>query len=214
MNVDLLERVVRMDDRNIDGHEKLWWVKGDHGSWDGPSKDWEGSHREQIAMRPAQKRVAVQAGGNMGMYPLLLSDLYGMVYTFEPDPLNFVCLSLNTARENIVRIQAAVADKNELVSINERATDNRGMNQISHEGTLFVPCFAIDQLNLPVCDLLWLDIEGSEHDAIIGSVETIARCHPLVVIETANQPTLDVLGALGYDHVGQSVADKIFEWKG
>ncbi len=36
--------------------------------------------------------VAVQAGGNCGLWPRELGQKFETVYTFEPDPVNFRCL--------------------------------------------------------------------------------------------------------------------------
>ncbi len=43
----------------------------------------------------AEKRVCVQAGGNVGVYPLALSKVFDRVITFEPDRDNLDCLIEN-----------------------------------------------------------------------------------------------------------------------
>jgi len=41
----------------------------------------------------------------------------------------------------------------------------------------------IDDLNLSICDLIHLDIEGFEKFAILGAIDTIVKCKPVIVIE-------------------------------
>ena len=48
----------------------------------------------------AEKRVCVQAGGNVGVYPLALSKVFGEVITFEPDEDNFECLHKNVTYDD------------------------------------------------------------------------------------------------------------------
>jgi FkbM family methyltransferase len=127
--------------------------------------------------------VAVQAGGNWGYWPWRFTELFGTVYTFEPDAACFVALASNTgACRNIIRIQAALGADPALVDL-ERDTDTTGNQHIKPGG--IYPTLRIDDLGLPVCDLIYLDIEGMELEALRGAEQTIARCKPIVVFEEA-----------------------------
>ena len=61
------------------------------------------------------------------------------------------------------------------------AVSNRGALQTRPTG--LVPVMAIDQLALPACDLIMLDIEGDELPALRGAVQTINRYRPVIVAE-------------------------------
>ncbi len=41
----------------------------------------------------------------------------------------------------------------------------------------------IDALDLPVCDLIYLDLEGYELFALRGAADTLERCRPVVAVE-------------------------------
>ena len=41
----------------------------------------------------------------------------------------------------------------------------------------------VDGLGLDACDLIWLDIEGAEADAIKGAMATIEKFSPIIVLE-------------------------------
>jgi FkbM family methyltransferase len=135
-----------------------------------------------IANLITNRNVIVQAGGNAGYYPKLYSQWFNHVYTFEPDPLNFYCLSQNCNTPNVHKFQACLGSKNECVGVFNTTTQlGHGGSHVSGEG--FIPTFKIDQLNLHDCNLIHLDIEGYEEHALRGAEETIKRFKPIIVIE-------------------------------
>lgn len=124
--------------------------------------------------------VAVQAGGNCGIWPADLGRKFSLVYTFEPDPMNFRCLCANAPAENIYKFNAALGNHHQLVGL-ARRPENVGAHQIRGPGE--IPTLCIDDLALTACDLIYLDIEGYEMAALAGAWETIARCLPVIVVE-------------------------------
>jgi FkbM family methyltransferase len=124
--------------------------------------------------------TAVQAGGNTGFYTAQYAAMFDTVYTFEPDYLNFQCMSMNLTEQNIIKLQACVGDTHGLVGLNI-VDRNRGENSVN--GTGIYPMLTIDDLSLNACDLIHLDIEGYELYAIKGAVNTIVKYKPTVVLE-------------------------------
>jgi FkbM family methyltransferase len=124
--------------------------------------------------------VVVQAGGCCGVWPADLGRKFKTVYTFEPDPVNFRCLCANAPAENIYKFNAALGEHRGLVGM-ERRPENIGAHRIDGAGT--IPTLRIDDLGLATCDLIYLDIEGYELQALTGSQATILHCHPVIVIE-------------------------------
>ena len=128
-----------------------------------------------------RRRVAVQAGGNLGVWARRLADLFGAVYTAEPDALAFECLTRNTAGlGNVVRLQAALGEARTTVGLC-RTERRSGATYVAGEG--IVPTLRIDDLGLEVCDLIYLDIEGLEFAALKGATDTIERCRPVLAFE-------------------------------
>lgn len=128
--------------------------------------------------------TVVQAGGNLGIWPKALSPKFKHVYTFEPDHTNFHCLNLNCTEPNIIKIQSALGKQRGLIGM---VVDkfNVGANYV--EGKGFIPTLKIDDLGLESCDLIYLDIEGKELDALIGAKKTIERFMPVIGLEDKDE---------------------------
>lgn len=128
-----------------------------------------------------ERRVVVQAGGNLGIWAKRLSGIFKTVYTAEPDSLAFECLTANTnGLGNVVRLQAALGSDRRLVDL--RYIPHRsGATYV--DGSGIIPTLRIDDLGLTVCDLLYLDIEGMELPAFIGAEQTIKICRPVIAFE-------------------------------
>jgi FkbM family methyltransferase len=175
-----------------------------------------------LKLTPGREAV-VQAGGNLGIFPKYLSRFFVSVYTFEPDPDRFKKMTGNAPEQNIIRFQAALGFERTLVSTRRVRRD--GSSKIAHEGIThvvaggFVPTVRVDDLSLPVCDLLYLDLEGFELFALRGARDTLAQCRPTVVVEIGKhskhygvQPAEveTFLRVAGYDAVMKAQSDVVF----
>jgi len=132
------------------------------------------------------RTAAVQAGGNLGVFPKALARVFETVYTFEPAPDCFAALMANAPEKNIVKLQAALGDTARLVNVSRERRDGKphpheGITHVRGVGVL--PMVRLDDLCLPVVDLLYLDLEGYELFALWGAVETVGRCRPVIAVE-------------------------------
>lgn len=128
------------------------------------------------------RRTVVQAGGNMGVWPLHLSKTFDRVITFEPCPVNFRALVWNTAEAtNVLALPFALSDRHGEWCDLERTSGNAGAHQVVQG--INIPVMDIDALGLDDVDLIYLDIEGSEMAALKGAEATIKRCHPVIAFE-------------------------------
>jgi FkbM family methyltransferase len=197
----------------------------DRDGWLWPTNDsacWEWLQNEKdnpilVAKYCNNKRVIVQAGGNCGFYIKPYAELFETVYTFEPDPQNFYCLINNVDDQNVIKIQACLGDKHQLVGMKTKQK-NAGVSRVSEYPGGY-PTFMIDDLALEVCDLIHLDIEGYEFFALKGAIETIKRCKPIIALEWLDHGKLygvsqtDIstwLQDLGYKEIGKVYNDVIF----
>jgi FkbM family methyltransferase len=130
-----------------------------------------------------KRRVVLQAGGHLGLWPILLAAQFRQVLTFEPDPENWACLCKNTARcDNIHVTFGALGERTGTVSM-QRRRGSTGGHYVKQTDSGSVPLFTIDSLSLPCLDALFLDVEGYELAVVRGAEATLERCRPLLVCE-------------------------------
>jgi FkbM family methyltransferase len=187
---------------------KKWIVgSGNHGYWLG---SYELGKRALFVKTVPMGGVVYDLGANVGYYTLLSSVLAGArgrVFAFEPLPRNLEYLkrhlSLNRI-ENAAVIEAAVADRSGRVRFEEDASTSKG--RIGAQGALEVRSIAlddwIDEGKLPQPDLLKIDIEGAELQALQGARKALARSHPAIFLSThsgkVHEDCLSFLDSLGY----------------
>jgi FkbM family methyltransferase len=192
----------------VDGLGPWYWLKGDLGAWTGPRHEWPAMW-DKVNQHVRDWSVAVQAGGCQGMYPRLLARRFKTVYTWEPDCLNFHVLSLNTQVDNIVKFNAALGDGS-LSKVERADMVNTGMHVVKDDPEGTIPRMRVDDLNLRSCGLIMLDVEGTEHAALQGAMNTIMKYRPVVSVETVGQNVSGLLEMLGYRDVGRGSTDTFY----
>lgn len=139
-----------------------------------------------VKKRKRGRVVAVQAGGNVGVWPHILSKEYDLVITFEPEWHCFACLAVNCQQYNVIKMNAALGDRPGAVRVFSKSISSHKVQPVGDikqkDGPLTVQ-ITVDSLGLPRCDALLLDVEGYEYRALLGAAKTIAKFRPLVLIE-------------------------------
>lgn len=209
MNCFHQNTVVR--DELVDGIGPWIWVHGDTGAWDGPKQDWENHHKSNIIKYCSKFDVVLQAGGNCGMYPKLYSQMFKTVYTFEPDAMNFYCLTQNCQEHNIIKFQAALSNDHSMINMVHHHADNVGMHTVEKTEYSAIPSFTIDDLQFKTLDLIHLDIECFEEYALEGAIYTIEKHRPMLMLENGLTSNIEkFLTSLDYRYVAQSAMDAIW----
>lgn len=166
----------------------LFWVKSDTGAWgnwpsNGPIAELFKYGNDWISYAK-QRRTAIQAGGNCGMYASWYAKKFDNVHTFEPDPISYKCLRANSRRfSNIQYYPYGLGNSVSNASLRVDDIKNIGVHKIVNSGGISVKLVTIDSLNLSDVDYIHLDVEGYEDKVIEGAVKTIARCRPVIVSE-------------------------------
>jgi FkbM family methyltransferase len=158
--------------------------------------------------------VAIQAGGNVGVWPKKMASKFKTVYTFEPDPENFACLVGNLLDTGVIKLQAALGNERGPVGMH-RTPLNVGAHYV--EGKGHIPTIRIDDLELPMLDFLMLDIEGYELAAVKGGEDTIKAYLPCIVVEDKHYRGGSERGAIqallagwGYRQAAKKNRDAVF----
>lgn len=214
----------------ICGLPPLLWLKSDLGAFgavldgkpiDGPIHDLHQDTKYWLDL-VKDKGTVVQAGGCMGMYPYYYAGVFDHVYTFEPDTDNYFCLDYNCQQPNIHKFNLGLGSKKETKVLARIAPNNAGMHRVVDASQIApnapkelisnVELINIDSLDLKRCDLIHLDIELYELEALIGAEKTIKEYHPVIVVETGGRPSPahQYLSSLGYSLHRQCRMDAIY----
>jgi len=175
----------------------------------------EYSHGEAVLFAQVVKPgwVVVEAGANIGTHTVALSRLAGaagQVHTFEPQRLVFQTLCANLALNHCTNVYARQAgagrERGTLVvpALDPRIAANFGGVALGkEEGDETVEVLAIDDLDLPMCHLIKVDVEGMELDVLRGADATVGAYRPVLYLENdraeGSRGLFEALFALNYD---------------
>lgn len=199
---------------------KWVWPAEDENSWPGQNE-----HKDlykKVLPYVKYKGIMIQAGGNCGFILSTFVDHFDFIYTFEPDAVNFYCLSQNVTAPNVYKMQACLGETNGTTRVQQLIREDRphdtGGVHVAGDG--YLPLIAIDSLNLPGCDLLQLDVEGFELKALKGAINTITKYKPVLCVELCEKwlnryndsstEVIDFIQNLGYTLVDTDGVDHIF----
>jgi FkbM family methyltransferase len=147
-------------------------------------------------------------GANVGFYTLLASRLLGptgRVIAFEPSPRNLGFLrrhlDLNSAA-NVEVLDLAISDSEGVTQFS--VGNDPKKSKITAAGDITVRTTTLDRLmgELPLPDLIEMDIEGAEYAALCGAEQLLRRSSPAIFLSTHGQDVhkacCDLLSTLGY----------------
>lgn len=165
----------------IKRHDGMWWPAADKACHISVYRELK--HLNRALSLVTDWTTVVQAGGNVGVWPLYLAEHFVEVITFEPDEMNAECMSRNLRDAvNVHQHRAALGSEAARCVVANEFDHNCGASFVEY-GDGEVDVMTIDGLNLPSCGLLALDLEGAEAMALAGAVDTIRRCRPVIMIE-------------------------------
>lgn len=167
--------------------------------------------------------LAVDGGANIGRWTAEMAGRFGFVHAFEPSPVAAAELKQNvTALTNVAVHEMALLDRCcrvEMRNPQKKPTHRSSFVSPDESGSIWST--TLDAMNLPACGLLKLDIEGAEHDALLGGLDLINRCRPVLIIEFDDHAAgngfrhdsndiLGLLDSLGYRLALKRGPDRVF----
>lgn len=192
---------------------KLWWPAADRDpetAWDFVAK--RANDSAKAVSLCTRRRTCVQAGGYVGLWPLVLARSFERVLTFEVMPGMYEACRRNCAGQaNITVSHNGLGASPGSASLQPHST--AGSWRISPDGPMTAELITIDSLNLTDCDAIILDIEGYEVEALTGAAETIARCRPVIQVEELERSAPAIrahLASLGYRLVAKVRKDGVY----
>lgn len=164
------------------------------------SGTWEFEKFEYVHGLLGKRRIPrlIDVGAQIGVItiPALARGFVDRAIAVEPDPLNFRLLEcnvcLNDLQQTVLCIQAAVTRYGDCAVMLERSSNNHGDHRISsrngHRAShgSVVPVAGVrldDVVDAPSRenDLVWMDVQGYEVEALLGAPRLLEAGVPLVL---------------------------------
>lgn len=141
--------------------------------------------RKQVATLARCKRngVAVDIGAHIGLWSYNLAYRFELVHAFEPVATHRECFMKNVVHAvpgEVILHPCALGAIEQTVSI-ATTPGSSGDSQV-RPGTE-IPMKLLDSFNLENVDLIKVDCEGYEENALIGAIKTIEQWKPTIIVE-------------------------------
>lgn len=140
--------------------------------------------------------TVIDIGAHIGYYALLLAKYVGpggRVFAFEPLPANFALLQKNIELNNLRNVQSmnqAIFSRTQEIAISAPGDEpNPGSGSMHEEAgrkQYRVEAITLDDFcgtRALQPDVVKMDIEGAEYDAVLGARKTIGLYRPKLLIE-------------------------------
>lgn len=134
--------------------------------------------------------VAIDVGANIENHSVFFSDFFSQVYSFEPNPITYKVLFVNTFYKNNIEIQNyGLSDSQKEVNlsvvkgnIGASSAFKNYYSKINHR----IKLIRLDDLNemfYSNIGLIKIDVEGMEEQVLIGGKEVIDKHLPIILFE-------------------------------
>lgn len=136
---------------------------------------------QQGLARCLGRDVAVDVGAHVGLFSYWMVRDFAKVIAFEPVNAHRECWRANVPmRPQDELFACALGAKKGAVEM-RCVPGSSGGTFVGGAGT--VELAMLDSFGIGAIDLLKIDCEGYELEVVMGATETIARCHPVVIVE-------------------------------
>lgn len=154
--------------------------------------------------------LAIDAGANIGNHTRWLARYFNRVRAYEPHPLIFGLLKLNTQHLDKIEVyNEALGDADTTLSLQQSLLNMGSSNLIevaSSEAAMSVSVRRLDSLGSNEgLAFMKLDVEGFEFKVLVGALDTIRANKPVIVLEQHETnfadgipPSLQLLRNEGY----------------
>jgi FkbM family methyltransferase len=168
------------------------------------------------------RRVAVDVGAHVGLFSYWMVRDFAQLVAVEPVEAHRACWVVNVpARPGDVLHGCALGAAEGAVRMEGEAASTGG-TRVAGPGSIRMA--TLDSFQLPVIDLLKIDVEGYELEVLQGGAETLARCRPVVCVEQRPRQVasfghgaadaVDLLARLGARVVWTDRRDYVLSWAG
>ncbi len=158
---------------------------------------WEDWLEKYIKECYKENTNMIDIGANIGTFSLMMSRYISngsYIYSFEPVYYNILKMNIeqNNLENKIKSINIGLSNKSEKLeggfidfskNANYGFTQITQLNKASNDTQLVIDVKTLDSFNIDNISFIKIDVEGSERLVLEGSINTIHRCRPTILIE-------------------------------
>jgi FkbM family methyltransferase len=127
-------------------------------------------------------------GANIGNHSLYFSDYFKVVHSFEPHPLIYKLLEINTSLVKNIKINNyGISDENEKLNMTFNKINMGGTKVTNEKINIIEANFRkLDELekeNSEIIKLIKIDVEGHEMEVLKGARNIIKKNNPIIIFE-------------------------------
>lgn len=186
--------------------------------------DHDEQHITEILRIIPRGGICIEGGAHRGLWTVKLQEHFDHVFAFEANSEHVLELSKIVNHARVSAYCMALADKCRYWGFEQQpgATNDGQYRIVDAERGKCIFSARIDDQHWQEVSFIKLDIEGSEHLAILGGINTIMRCKPFVMIEqnelsevNFNVPkdhAANLLLELGMNEIARWNKDILFGW--
>ena len=160
----------------------------------------------KVINHEASQSTALDIGANIGNHAIQFSKIFKEVICFEPNPLIFEILKLNTRSATHVHCYNIGLSNEEKTAFLEIPEKNFGGAKIAHsksQKTLDILLKKGDDIIEKAFSFIKIDVEGHEMEALLGMEKSILTNKPIICFELINKDAsslkiIEFLKNLGY----------------
>lgn len=178
--------------------------------------EWDREIAQLIRQRMGPGKMFLDVGANIGYFSLLAAHFQAEVIAVEPNPVCVEKLNANIARNKaIIELhQMAIGQSPSEAWLHTDRDDNLGGGSVSpvHSAgnAIKVPVDTLDHIvKGRKIDLIKMDIEGAEVQALLGARQTLADCkavvcevseYSLTLFGNSKDQLFDIMNSHGFEH--------------
>jgi FkbM family methyltransferase len=168
-------------------------------------------------MSSSQKDTALDIGANIGNHSIFLSKFFNQVYSFEPNPITYDVLLLNSKyaapKKNIIPYNIGLSNNDDKLPFKINPANIGGSRIVSLDVdkkyiNIFIQVKKADEINSlqkKNVSLIKIDVEGHEIDVLKGAENIIKLNKPVIIFEqdadkihNSSSEAIEYLSALNY----------------
>ena len=147
---------------------------------------YEKEEIEVLSKLISSKDHVVDIGANIGNHSIAFSKISKKVYSFEAHPRTFEILKFNTDKyQNIKIFNIGISNKKGSLFFKNIITTNIGGKKLSKTGSIKSQINKLDNIikSDKKIKLIKIDIEGHEHEALLGMKKLLSNNNSLILLE-------------------------------